>query len=73
MDTPLWDRSSTRTRRAFIKTRRAFGYPYQYFPRWNLIERWARELNWSTDQVVEQFYKERKYLVKLYKGITIAG
>ena len=67
----LYPRSSTRTRRAFIKIKKKFGHRHYYFPRWIIIERWCRELNWTSDQVIDQFYKERKFLVKYVWGVDI--
>lgn len=69
--TPLWNRSGTRTRRAWLKIKKRNGSYNNYFPRPALIQRWMKELNWTEDQVIDQFYEERRLVVKQRKGIDI--
>ncbi len=54
---------STCSKRAFIKTKQRWGKPYQYSPRGDLLIRLSRELNMTKEQVLDQIYEERRYIL----------
>lgn len=65
MELILYPRLSTRSQRAMLKTKKAFGHPYHYTPRGNLLQRLSRETGMSIDEVVARLDLERDYLLKL--------
>lgn len=51
-------RLSTRSKRAMLKSAKGFSSRRIYSPQYRLVNRLARELNWSKQKVVEQFTYE---------------
>ncbi|ACK68601.1 hypothetical protein PCC7424_0131 [Gloeothece citriformis PCC 7424] len=70
-ETPLWFLSKTNTRRAWLKLKRKNGKFHNYFPRRPLIERWIQQTGWSEEKVIDEFYRERRLIVKRYRGVDI--
>lgn len=64
MELIIYPRLSTRSRRAISRNKGRYGRPYQYRPRITLIDRLAEELGWTYEQVIDQIYAEREYLLK---------
>jgi hypothetical protein len=64
MDLVLFPKLSTRSRRALKRIRGKFGRHYEYNPRPRLIQRLTRETGWTKEQVWEQLFREREYLIK---------
>lgn len=54
----------TDSKRAITRVKKKWGHPYVYNPRAKLIQRIERELGWSKFDVIMQFRKERKFLIK---------
>lgn len=55
------------SRRAIRRKRTRWGKIYKYTPRSDLLENLAKELGWSKEQVRQQLYKERAFLLEVYK------
>jgi hypothetical protein len=69
MELVLYDRASTRTKRAMGRLKKKWGHINYYKPRKMLLERWKTELGWSEEQILEQLSKERRYLINHNYGI----
>jgi hypothetical protein len=56
-------RMGTRSRRAMVRTQKAFGRPYEYRPRITLVRRLSQELGLTLEQTLDQIQKEREFLI----------
>ncbi len=63
MEIFLYPRLSTRSKRAMLKTKGRFGRYYSYQPRITLIDRLARETGLSREEVMNQLWRERQFLL----------
>ncbi|OIP78080.1 MAG: hypothetical protein AUK48_02370 [Oscillatoriales cyanobacterium CG2_30_44_21] len=59
---------SSASKRALKRTKRSFGKPYSYVPRGALLERLAKKLFMSKEEIYSLLMKEREYLISLEKG-----
>jgi hypothetical protein len=55
---------STCSKRAITRIKKKWGHPVTYTPRATLVERLSRELGMTYDQVIDQLFKERDFLLK---------
>lgn len=60
----LYQKLSSRSRRAMKRTRDRHGRPYEYRPRGNLLDRLSRETGLSLSAVYDQLMKERRELLR---------
>lgn len=59
MELELYYKLSTCSRRAIRRRKGAFGRPYYYRPRGNLLARLAEETGRSKEEIFDQLMKER--------------
>lgn len=59
----LYNRLSTRSRRALVKTKKQWGHAYEYRPRGTLLQRLSRETGMSIEDVYNQLMRERAQLI----------
>ena len=59
----VYPRLSTISKKAIKKRTTRYGRPFQYIPRTNLVDRLARELGMTEQQVLDQIRIERKELL----------
>lgn len=64
MDLIIYPRLSTCSKRAILKERKKWGHIYVYVPKKTLIDRLRSELGWSEQQVLDQIWAEREWLIK---------
>lgn len=64
MDLIIYPRLGKKSQKAMRRKRKAFGNPYFYEPRRNLVYRLSKELNMTMDAVRERIAKERAFLLK---------
>lgn len=70
MEIRLYHLLGTTSQRAIRRKKGAFGRPYYYRPRGNLLERLARETGLTKDQVYDQLMKERdEFLAKTFAEV----
>ncbi|AFY39886.1 hypothetical protein Lepto7376_3724 [[Leptolyngbya] sp. PCC 7376] len=65
----LWQKLSTCSRRAMLKTKKKYGQPYIYNPRPRLLLRLSRETGMSMDEIYNQLLRERAIMHKL-RGVA---
>lgn len=54
----------TRSRRALLRRKGKWGHRYQYTPKPALIKNLAEKLNLFEEDIRQQLYREREYLLK---------
>lgn len=59
MDLILYDRLSTRSKKALVKQKTNWGNLYTYRPRGDLLQRLSKETGLSIPEVTAQLHKER--------------
>jgi len=64
MELILYPQLSTRSRRAIKRRFKKFGHSYHYSPRGDLMERLAKEMGWTLEQVYNQLHRERHFLLQ---------
>lgn len=64
MNLLIYPRLGTPSRRAMKKIKGRFGQPYEYRPRFNLVERLSEELGITPAQVLDLIEAEREFLIK---------
>jgi hypothetical protein len=64
MELLLYERLSTRSRRALLRAKKQFGKTYHYSPRSDLLDRLSQETGMSIEQVYQQLKRERAYLLR---------
>ena len=65
----LWQKLSTCSRRAMLKTKKKYGQPYIYNPRPRLLVRLSSETGMTVDETYNQLLKEREIMLKL-RGVA---
>jgi hypothetical protein len=65
-DIILYQRLSTCSRRALLKTKKRWGRTYHYSPRGPLLERLSRETGMNKEQVYAQLLEERRVLLIMF-------
>ena len=65
----LWQKLSTCSRRAMLKTKKKYGQPYVYNPRPRLLVRLSSETGMTVDETYNQLLKEREIMLKL-RGVA---
>jgi len=63
MNLTLYQKLSTRSKKALVKKKGCWGKPYIYRPRGTLLLRLSRETGLTIDQVRSQLEREREYLI----------
>lgn len=70
MEIKLYDRLSTRSKRAFKRKNGAGGRPFYYRPRITLLLRLAAETGLTVEQVQDRLMEERRdWLRQTYGGV----
>jgi hypothetical protein len=59
----LYHRLNLRSKRAILKTKKRWGHPYRYNPRQILLSRLSQETGLSIEQIKEQLFEEREWLL----------
>ena len=65
MDIYLYPQLSTRSQRCMRRRVKRTGYPYEYRPRGNLLQRLATDNNLTIDQTYQQLMRERNELLRI--------
>lgn len=61
----------TKSQRLMLKRRKAFGRPYRYMPRADLVDRLSHELRLPPEAIVRQIHEERMFLLKQVYNLPI--
>lgn len=64
MELKIYPLLGTPSKRAFVKEAKRYGRPYRYNPRYQLVQRLAKELNMSQNEVLDQIRKERAWVLE---------
>ena len=62
-DVELYNCLGTTSKRALARQKKRFGYPYQYRPRYQLVERLTRELRTTEEDVIKRLFDLRAELL----------
>jgi hypothetical protein len=60
----LWSQLGTTTKRAIVRRKKKFGYPYTYTPRGTLLKRLAKENGITIEQAYRQLMELRADLLR---------
>jgi len=63
MNLKIYPLLSIKSKKAMLRTKKAWGHPYRYTPRRQLINRLKRELSLSEDAILKQITQERAWLL----------
>lgn len=69
MELQIYPKLSSKSKKAFLRTRKRWGHIYTYIPRCNLLERLETETGLNKEEIIRQMQFERLYLLNQRDGL----